>query len=260
MPFLLGVVGLSLPFWIGGAVTDLEMLPGLPIGALMIFAPVGSAVLLTYRRTGTDGVAALLGRALDFRRIRSPHWLVPILLLYPGAMVAAYVVLRILGSPLPDAALRMATVPVLLGVFLVAGLAEELGWSGYAIDRLQARRGPLAASLLLGAFWAAWHVIPLIQVGRAAGWILWWCVYTVSSRVIYTWIYNGAGRSVFAVALLHAVANLSWQMFPNNGSHFDPRVGGLLLAGIAAVVVAARWPGTRDAGAASDIQGRSPVE
>src|SRR5262245_24409880 len=66
----------------------------------------------------------------------------------------------------------------------VAALGEELGWSGYAIDRMQARWNALAASLLLGLLWAAWHWVPLIQAHRPAAWIAWWSLYTVALRVV----------------------------------------------------------------------------
>jgi uncharacterized protein len=62
--------------------------------------------------------------------------------------------------------------------------------------------------------------------------------------VITVWLYNGSGKSVFAAALFHASANVSWQLFPNSGSHWDPRVAGLLLAGTAAIVTAVWGPRT----------------
>lgn len=77
---------------------------------------------------------------------------------------------------------------------------------GLALEPLQRRLGALGASLALGAAWSVWHFIPLVQVGRSPEWIAWWTLYAVASRVLYTWIYNNTGRSVFAVALFHAMA------------------------------------------------------
>jgi hypothetical protein len=34
--------------------------------------------------------------------------------------------------------------------------------------------------------------------------------------------------------------NLGWQLFPNQGSHYDPRITGLLMA-FAAVIVTGAW-------------------
>ena len=50
------------------------------------------------------------------------------------------------------------------------------------------------------------------------------------------WIYNNPGRSVFAAVLYHAILNLCWQLFPNNGSHDDPRLTSVLIVSAATSV------------------------
>jgi membrane protease YdiL (CAAX protease family) len=140
--------------------------------------------------------------------------------------------------PAPDISIPAAL--ALLLAFLVAGLGEELGWSGYAIDPLQERYGALAAAVLLGLNWAAWHIVPLLQAHRAPAWIAWWSLATVGLRIVTVWLYNNTGKSVFAAALFHAMCNVSWQLFPIQGSHYDPRFVGPIVA-IAAAIVAFLW-------------------
>jgi membrane protease YdiL (CAAX protease family) len=53
-----------------------------------------------------------------------------------------------------------------------------------------------------------------------------------------TWLYIHSGKSVFAAAVFHAMINLSWQLFPNNGSFYDPRVFGLITLGFATILYA----------------------
>jgi len=127
----------------------------------------------------------------------------------------------------------------MLSAFLVAAACEELGWSGYVLEPLQARGSARRAALVIGGVWAVWHVVPLIQAGRSFGWIAWWGLGTVSMRVLFVWLYNGAGRSVFAPSVCHALHNLAWMLVPVHGSHYDPRVDGLVTAAAAAVVIAA---------------------
>lgn len=43
-------------------------------------------------------------------------------------------------------------------VWLPGGAGEELGWRGLALDLLQARHSPLAATALLGLIWGVWHL------------------------------------------------------------------------------------------------------
>lgn len=54
------------------------------------------------------------------------------------------------------------------------------------------------------------------------------------------WLYNNTGKSVFGAALFHAMVNVSWLLFPSYGSHFDPRVTGLIVS-VAAAIVAVVW-------------------
>jgi CAAX protease family protein len=99
--------------------------------------------------------------------------------------------------------------------------------------------GALRAAIIIGCVWAGWHIVPLVQVHRPATWIGWWALGTVGSRILIVWLYNNTGRSVFAAALYHAVLNLSWQLFPNRGSHYDPRITAILIlsAGVAVTLI-----------------------
>jgi hypothetical protein len=62
LTFFLLVVALSLPVWLIGAATGLEVVEGLPVSALMAFCPLLAAVILTYRERGAGGVRVLLER------------------------------------------------------------------------------------------------------------------------------------------------------------------------------------------------------
>jgi uncharacterized protein len=234
--FFLLVFALSAPFWVLGAASRVELLPGLPIGALMAVCPMAAAAVLVYRERGSRGVAELLKRSFDVRRTRANGWYALILLLMPAVMVVAYWLMRLRGVPLPVPRFPVSAVPAMLVAFFIAGACEELGWSAYATDALQARRSALETGVLVGVVWAAWHVVPLSQAHRSAGWVAWWSLGTVALRVLTVWLYDGTGRSVFAAALFHATQNLSWQLFPNRGSHYDPRFVAPLLACAAAFV------------------------
>ena len=148
--------------------------------------------------------------------------------------------MRALQEPLPGPRFALGSVPGMALAFLLLAWTEEVGWSGYATERMQRRWAALRMGLALGVAWAAWHVIPLLQAGRDPAWIAWWSLGTVGSRVIIVWLYNNAGRSVVVAALYHAIGNLCWQLFPNADSHYDPRCTGSLTALTAGAVTVAR--------------------
>jgi membrane protease YdiL (CAAX protease family) len=237
---------LSIPFWVIGAVSQVQVLPGIPISALMVVAPMTAALMLVYRENKSAGVAALLKRSLDFRRVRAKIWYVPTILLMPGIMIVSYLAMRLMGVALPAPQLSLTTTLILFIVFFVAAIGEELGWSGYAIDPLQERYGALGGALLLGVVWAVWHVIPLLSAQRSLNWIAWWSLGTLAYRVIITWLYNNTGRSVFVTVLFHTMINLIWQLFPVNGaySYYDPHLSGLITVAVAVVVVVVWGPRT----------------
>ncbi|MBC7877895.1 MAG: CPBP family intramembrane metalloprotease [Anaerolineales bacterium] len=245
LKFFLLVFALSIPFWIVGAVIQIQLLPSIPISALMVAAPATAALILVYRENKSAGVKALLKRSFDFNRVKAKIWWVPIILLMPSVLILSYIVMYLMGAQLLKPQLDATTIIFLFALFFIAALGEELGWSGYAIDPLQDRFGALWASLIVGVGWVVWHLIPLLQVPQSLTFIAWWSLGTLAYRVIITWLYNNTGRSVFVAAFFHTMINLVFQLFPVNGSYlYDPRVTGLILAVVAIVVVIVWGPQT----------------
>ena len=238
LKFFLLVVVLSIPFYLIGAVTGLTLLPGLPLSALAAFSPMIAAIILVHRESGNPGVVSLLRRSFDFRRIKRVVWYVPVLFLMPAVMILSFAVIRLSGVPVPTPRIEVLPALALLAAFFVAAVGEELGWCGYAIDPMQAKWGALQAGIILGVFWVVWHYPPLMQADRSMAWIAWWSLGSVSLRVIIVWLYNNTGKSVFAASFFHSTINLTWQLFPINGSYYDPFITGLITVGVAAVIVA----------------------
>jgi uncharacterized protein len=238
------VGALTIPFWLLGQRIQWNLLPGLPIAALAVAVPAGTAILLSLGEGRTGAARAFLVRAISARGIRK--WMVPALVLNPVLFATAFAIARLRGDEIPDPVVSLASGAAMLLMFVPAALLEEIGWSGYALPRLQALMSPLAAALALGFVWALWHLPALLQVGRSPEWIGWWCVWTVAARVIMVWLYNWSGGSVLSVAACHAVSNLCWQVYPVNGSHFDPQLSALVTlvpAGLLAFASAAMRAG-----------------
>jgi uncharacterized protein len=240
--FFVMVFALSVPFWVLGAVTDLQLMPGLSVSALAAFCPMAAAVILVYREYRLESVAELLRRSLDFKRVRAKGWYVPVLFLMPVVNFVVYAVMHCLEMPLPAPQIPIGASLLMFLAFFVGALGEELGWSGYMLEALQARWNALQASLILGLAGVIWHIVPLLLLHRSPTWIAWWCLYAVAARILIVWLYSNTGKSVFAVTLFHATLNLTYMLFPVYGSHFDMRLGGLVMAFAAAMVTVVWGP------------------
>ncbi len=238
--FFILTFALSSLFWLVGAVTGLQLLPGIPVSAFSAFCPLIAALILIYRENKSVGMTKLLKRSIDYKRIKAKAWYAPIFLFWPGVMVLSYGVMRLMGSPIP--APQISVLAALIGslVAFIFALGEELGWSGYVIEPMQDRSNALQASLLLGLVWAAWHLVLLVQAQRTPEYIVWQSCTYLAERVLFVWLYNNTGKSVFATAVFHAMLNVTWQLFPINGSFYDPRITGLILT-LAAVIVTFLW-------------------
>ena len=231
------VFALTIPFLVAGAIVPVQLLPGVPLSAIAVLVPTLVACLFVYRERRFSGVVELLRRSYDYGRVKNWRWFIIILLVNPAIAFLAFWFIRATGKPIPAPGAIGLSVFALVAVVLVGAMAEEIGWTGYATERLLRRNGVLVTGLLLGCVWAVWHVSLLLQVQRSLGWILWWSLGTVSLRVIMVWLYTHTGGSVFSAALFHAMINLSWQLFPVHGSFYDPRVFGLISLAFAIAVL-----------------------
>src|SRR5499425_2775074 len=180
----------------------------------IVFAVVGNGmpsllgIALTALLSGKTGLKELFGR---LGRARVPLiWYAVVLLLIPALRLAAAGIPALLG--LATITVAFSGLTVLSG--LSAALLEELGWRGFALPRMQARRPAFTASLLLGALWASWHLPLTIAMGlplTAAGLtgFLFSLLMLTAWAVLFTWVYNNTNGSLFLMVLLHAVAYIT---------------------------------------------------
>ncbi|MEV0431456.1 lysostaphin resistance A-like protein [Micromonospora sp. NPDC050495] len=244
--FILLLVALSIPFLVVGAIVESPrwMPMGMPVSAFMIFCPLIAASLLIHRQEGRAGVWRLVKRSIDVTKVRPRIWYLPAVLLMPAVLLLSYVVMRLTGAPLPEQPyVSLAAIPVLFLVFTIAAALEEAGWMGYAAEPLQARWNALTTGVVLGVVWAAWHVTPWAYV-HDARWVAGQCLSTVAGRVLIVWLFNNTGGAVYAAVMFHAMMNLSEALFPNDSSHYDPLVTGIILAAVTVAVVLLWGPET----------------
>ncbi len=163
----------------------------------------------------------LLLAGLGKWRVGLPWYLVALLL--PALVRLAAVSLDVLSggswpeffhaNAVPPGNPFVLIVPVFLAVFFQAGLAEEIGWRGYALPQLQTRYSALTASLILGILHAPWHFRPESMSILAPVIVPFWLL-VIAMSIIWTWLYNNTQRSLFLAVLFHTASDVSDWIVP----------------------------------------------
>jgi len=214
--FFVLAYAISWLLWLPLVVSGDDSPTGLGFVLLLLgsLVPSAVAILLVAVLHGRAGVRKLLRRLLIWRV--GVGWWVAVVLLSTLALGA--VGLSVLfGGDSPDVTATIPGAVVLFVIFIFPGSAggEELGWRGFALPQLQARRSALGASVVLGVAWGVWH-LPLYLTGadiRPLSLFAPWVLLTVAASVIYTWMYNGTRGSLLIVVLFHAASNLFLTVF-----------------------------------------------
>jgi hypothetical protein len=218
--FVAVLISSSLPFWLLLGSVQLDGFGLLlPASALMVVCPMIAATVLAAVEGGRAQVATLWRRSVDVPSAGYAGWLAAVALL-PGLVLLTTLLDHgsvALPPPVPPAA-----VPLLALVYLAAGLAQEVGWTAYLTDRVLLRLGTAGTGVVLGAVWAAWHLVPYAQAGRDARWIAWQCLVTVAALVLIVEVYAGSGRCVPTAVVMHAGLNVATAALPGAGPDLDP--------------------------------------
>lgn len=166
---------------------------------------------------GRSGIEAL-GRRLRTVRIGA-QWIATILLI-PVALAAASLLAGILVGGLALPVYSFVVPPALFVLLLLymivfTGVAEEIGWRGYALPYLQRSRSAERASWVLGIVWGLWH-LPSNLLGpylrgelnlpAAIAILLGLTFGAVGWTIVLTWIFNSTD-SLFWIILLHGWYN-----------------------------------------------------
>jgi len=190
--FLLAYVlsWLSVPFMQGGETTW-----GLVIAARIV---IGATL-------GAQGVREWRNRATNWR---AGWWYLVAPLIVIGYEGIAFAINLMLGAKL--AGIPHLSLQTLILLILFGGQWEEIGWTAYALPKLQERfaehpNGKLMAAMTLSVFRAIWH-LPLVLYGK----IYWFdaVFLSVAFQVIVAWVYDRSGRKVPAVMAMHFTSNI----------------------------------------------------
>jgi membrane protease YdiL (CAAX protease family) len=215
---------------------------------LNAFSPTISAILLVYVIGGTAKVKNLLS---GFTRWNvGLRWYLAATFLFWGPLAFA-LIYGALGNPAPGLKPGL-TVTAILGQVLFTlfsgPLAEEAGWRGFALPRLQARYNALVSSLILGVIWCCWHIPLYFVPGSSQSGIPFpiYLMLVVTLGIYFTWLYNNTRGSLIICVLAHFSFNMTGGFIAGTLGLLPPMIlyvaaGSLLMLTVVAIVIYFGW-------------------
>lgn len=130
-----------------------------------------------------------------------------------GQWMDTSLVLEGMGLSTDQWMLGIALSPLFFVVNTLLGgpIAEELGWRGFAQDRMQGFLSPNQTGLAIGFLWSLWHLPLFYLLPQGVGHmpILPYFISMMAMGVIFSWFYNQTRGSVLLAILLHGGMNFA---------------------------------------------------
>ena len=211
------------PAGITGASGQFDALLPFVIMALLA-GPSTAGLLLSGLIGGREGLRGFLSRLIRWRV--GARWYAIALFAAPFLFMAILLVLFLFSSKfLPGIlAAKDKSSHLIMGLAtgLMAGVFEELGWTGFATPSLRRRFGVFSTGLILGIVWAIWHLLPAFWLGFASGtirgtlsfisYLLDPFLFLVVFRILIVWVCDRTG-SLFVAVLMHISLTSSSRIF-----------------------------------------------
>lgn len=177
------------------------------------FVPSLTAIFLTWKQEGKAGLRSLGRRVIQFNI--GWRWYAAILGIVILGTLGQLAIHRLLGKAF-DGSLFIAQLSSALPLILLGPLSEELGWRGYALDRLQTRFNALVSSLIIGLVWGLWHLPLFGMVGTSQHELaipfLGFLGGVMATSVLYTWLHNHTHASIWTAVFFHWVFTYAMQV------------------------------------------------
>jgi uncharacterized protein len=190
----------------------LPKMTGILMFPAMLLGPSLAGIILTRIVDGKSGLRVLFSQM--FRAWVPPGWYTA-LLIPPVLVLTVLLFLQTFVSPVY--APNRFFMGILFGI--PAGFLEEIGWMGFAFPKMRSQSNGLTPSILLGLFWALWHLPVINYLGTATPHGVYWLPFFLAfslamtaMRVLIAWIYTNT-KSVLLAQLMHVSSTGSLVLF-----------------------------------------------
>jgi hypothetical protein len=180
--------------------------PAWAIGLFLVggFVPSLLAIFLTWKKERWSGLRILARRIIQFKL--GWRWYGYTFLIVVAGTAGQLTINKLLGNTF-NGHLFLAQLSSFLPLLIIGPLSEEIGWRGYALERLQARWNGLTSSLIVGLVWALWHLPLFMMVGTSYHELgdpfIGLLIKMMACSIIYTWLYNKTTKSLWSAILFH---------------------------------------------------------
>jgi membrane protease YdiL (CAAX protease family) len=192
-------------------------------GSIIIAAPSIAALIVAFLADGWKGVLDIFRRLGRWRA----NWRWYVFILFSPAVLyfLAVGVHVLLGGTAPQFPLLRENQQLILMVFIFfllpwqsSAFLEEIGFRGYALEKLQNNYGPLVGTLILGAFFGAWLLPEFFQPGSfqysmgGLRFYPWFILTEIGWSILMTWTYNHTNKSSLIAGYLFHTAFNTWSL------------------------------------------------
>lgn len=200
-------------------------MPFFNFGLVASFGPSISALIIIFAAEGTEGIVSTLRKLINWR-IKT-KWILISAFFEPAMFMVIVLIYWLAQFPFPESGtgFNVLTVVLYAEMFVFGllrwGLAEEIGWRGLMLPKLQMKIPPLQASLVLAVIICLWHLNPnhlsdafLIKEGEYLyGFfpeILERLIITIPITMVITYIFNRTRGSLLPMIIYHSASNTSY--------------------------------------------------
>jgi uncharacterized protein len=168
------------------------------------FVPSLLAIFLTWKNEGLSGLRLLGQRIIQFKL--GWRWYVFTFLIVIAGTAGQLTINELQGNTF-NGTLFFAQLGSFLPLLIIGPLSEEIGWRGYALERLQTRWNALTSSLIVGLVWALWHLPLFMMVGTSQHELgipfIGFLIKMTAISILFTWLYINTKQSLWSAILLH---------------------------------------------------------
>jgi len=232
---------------------------------LFLLAALSSSIAGILMTTVEDGKAGLklMWHRLIIWRVKIGYWLFVLIFLLLAFMIGSAINPLFNGDPIDFNNMQpiWGFIPLFIVFVIVAGIGEELGWTGFLTPRLQSRYSALTESLFRAVLVCLWH-LPLFiysslgslsfadlhysgwisQLGFVQSLVAFTFLFLIPWSIFITWIFNNTRGSLLLVAVLHG--SEIWVAYWMVSTGIDPAnfgnwwgYGAILLVAAGAIVL-----------------------